>query len=719
MSDLDRLFYWRGIAADYFNYRGEHIHVPLENRAQLLEAMGIDTGDPNVVAEEAYRLDVEPWRHWLKKTYVEPAGETVSFEINFGPEDQSKQFEWRLFDCDGENIDSGVFHFGELEETGEYVYEGTRYLRCRVSLGNLEPGYYQLHVESDQKLENSTLALFPKSTYGAQYKEKIWGVIIQLYTLRSSRNWGIGDFSDLRLLVEELAHVGADAVGLNPLHTLSHNLDEHFSPYSPSDRRFLNPLYIDPEDTEEFDDSLSMGLDQDVLRQLRDDSHVDYIKIRDFKYSCFQGMFKSFVNKEIKERTVRSETFFSFVRDRGESLLKFSFFEATHQKWKNALFVLDADALFEDVADGLLSKRERTYDPVQLVLLFHCYLQWLAEIQLEECQKLARSRGMKLGLIRDLAVGADGSGSEVSANVNLFCRSASVGAPPDPFAQKGQNWGMPPLVPSELRNTGYHHFIELLRTNMTHCGALRIDHAMSLMRLWWCPPDTTADHGAYVYYPFRELLGLLILESHLNTCVIIGEDLGVVPDEFREKIGAASVIANKVFYFEKDTERRLKSPEAYDENALAMINNHDVPTLVSWWNGTDLMLRNELKLLEEGIDYDEICAERNIDKSQLMSMLYEHGDYPDSWHGKPIDMPADEDLIQAIVLFLSRVNSKIFVMQLDDLLMMDEPVNVPGTFHQYDNWQRKLTVDIDKIFSSESTKSFLKNISNRRKKQSN
>lgn len=717
MSDLDRLFYWRGIAADYLNYRGEHVHVPIDNRINLLKAMGVDVSNPECIETDAYKLDVEPWMHWLGKLNICEAGDQVSFEINLGPQDLDRDFKWIVSDSNGKPIRSGDFRYRDIEETGEYIFEGAKYSRRKVPVGALDPNYYQLLVQSEEKTEETQLAACPPLAYQSSWSDtgqKVWGVIIQLYTLRSERNWGIGDFTDLKILIHHLAAQGAGVLGLNPLHALSPYLHDNFSPYSPSDRRYINPLYIDPCNVVEYIASIENIINRDHLEALRENNKVNYTKVHATKYQIFQEMFCIFIDKELKNISRRYLDFVEYVKQNGSSLLKFAHYEASRQRWPNAKYALCSGKKVEELSKDILSpNKEKT--EAQLALLFHCYLQWVSHLQLNECQVEAKESGMKVGLIRDLAVGADGGGSEVSEHRSLFCRDSSVGAPPDPFADTGQNWGIPPAIPSEIRASGYRHFIQLLRENMASCGALRIDHAMSLMRLWWCPPEQTAAYGAYVYYPFHEMLNLLKLESYLSKCLVIGEDLGVVPDEFRDAINRVRIFTNKVFYFEKTPDNLFKRPEDYEAHSLAMVNNHDLPTLVSWWNGSDLKLRVDLNLLEENVNYFDIHRERQQDKQRLMQMLYDSGLYPDNWHGHSLEERADEQLIEAILTLSSRANSKIFVMQLEDLLMMDEPVNVPGTFKEYDNWQRKLSLSVSEIFADERIRSVFEKIDKQRK----
>lgn len=725
MSDLDRLFYWCGIAADYVNYKGEKVSVPEENRLALLETMGLDLSSSEAISQEAYRLDAAPWKSWLNPLSITHAFGEASVQINIGPDDAVKTFAWSLLDNKGKSLRRGTFSPADLDESGEYYLEQERFSRRALQLGILEPNYYTLCLSDGDVELSTTIAAVPPTVQKAQWAEdhkKIWGVIIQLYTLTSERNWGIGDFSDLNDLIEKSARKGMDVIGLNPLHALSAYLDEYYSPYSPSDRRFISPLYIDPELEAEFDGTAKTALNRELLAELKAANTVDYVKVRDVKYAVLEVMFSNLLIGRAETGNERFSSFEQFVLSNGNGLLEFAFYEACHQRWSGAQFVLKYGEKLEDVVDVLFSSDGDALANLDdekagacKALLFHCYLQWLAFGQLAVCQRTAMDCGMAVGLIRDLAVGADGGGAEVTANESLFCRDSAVGAPPDPFAATGQNWGLPPVSPAELRASGFKHYIELLRKNMQHCGALRIDHAMSIMRLWWCPPETTADHGAYVYYPFEEMLGLLALESHLNKCVIVGEDLGVVPDEFREALRRVGVFSNKVFYFEKVHHSELKHPKDYDQHALAMVNNHDVPTLVSWWNGSDLVLRDRLDLLEEGVDYLQVCGERRRDKEQLLGMLYREDLYPESWHGKTCDEIADEALIESILILASRTASQLFVIQLEDLLMMDAPVNVPGTFHEHANWQRKLTTTVSDMFGSARIDRVLENINSERK----
>ena len=724
MSDLDRVLYWHGVAAKYDNYRGEPVQVSLENRKALLKTMGVDISSEENVTRAAYELDVAPWNHWFPPLIVTSGQRNVIFFINLTPGDLALEFKWSLSGIEHQPS-SGSFRPETCKEIGNYHYNEIRFTRREVPLPNLQPGYYQLKVTQGKRSASTTIAVTPATSYQPQWvgdQSKLWGFIVQLYTLRSERDWGIGDFSDLSQLIQFAADAGADVIGLNPLHTLLPDIKSYCSPYSPSDRRFINPLYIDIQIEPDYINSpvliewVMTDAVQELITTLRESSQVDYFQVKTLKYQLFEQMYRVFCKNELRQSTERAENFNAFVKEMGSSLEQHALYEVAKNTWPNCQFS-------KPVPEAVLKAgKGPEFDDLIAIhaeaINFFRYLQWLAHCQLDACQKKCQKLGMKLGIIRDLAVGADTNGSEVLLNQKLFCRGAAVGAPPDPLAEQGQNWGLPPMDPAELRRSGFAHFIHLLQTNMSRCGALRIDHAMSLMRLWWCPPGKTADYGAYVYYPFNEQLGLLKLESYLNHCVVVGEDLGVVPGDFRDAMKQAKIFNNKVFYFEKESFDRFRAPQHYQEHSLAMVNNHDVATLSSWWDGIDLAFRNEFDLLEEGVTYEKICENRRFEKQQVLNLLKDQQLLPESWQQQIIDKPADQKLIFAILKLNSRVNSQIFVMQLEDLMMMKEPVNIPGTFREYDNWKRKLTKTVAEVFKEPAIINLLAQINNTRKDKS-
>ncbi|MFO1369199.1 MAG: 4-alpha-glucanotransferase [Marinagarivorans sp.] len=697
MEHFDKLFYWHGIADSYYNYRGDLVTVPFENKLNIINAMGVDTSDPEKTAQNAYQLDVAPWQQWLLDFAVSYQGAEQVFFLQVAPNELALSFDYQLMQGDV-CLAAGTLVPQDFAEVGDYAFEGVRYSRRAISVPNLPLGYHSLSVSCGGETQTACYAVAPSKAYvspALQNGERVLGIIVQLYTLTSSRNWGIGDFTDLAFLIRKSAALGVQMIGLNPLHALLEPVADNCSPYSPSDRRFNNPLYIDPEQESDF--RLDIKNFAQELELLRKASNVPYGPLAKLKYACFRQMFEVFCQVELGSNSPRDQAFQLFVETQGAALEDFCIYQVAQE--------LNLAAPWDDEeakAAFIAEHRQKAQ--------FHAYLQWLADKQLAACQQLATSLGMGLGLMRDLAVGANGSGSEVSSHLDLFCREAAVGAPPDPLAEQGQNWGLPPMDPASLRLSRFSHFITLLRTNMAHCGALRIDHAMSLLRLWWCPPGTTADHGAYVYYPFHELMALLKLESHLNRCMVIGEDMGVVPPELRQALYDGDIFTNKLFYFEKDPQGQFKHPDHYEPHSLAMVTNHDVPTLAAWWNGQDLLLRQALKLYPPEVNLGDLQAGRRYEKSQLLNWLIFLGFSLPGDFEAVLDGPLSWDLCALILKGANRCRSQLFVVQLEDLELLDTPVNVPGTCFEYPNWQRKLAKPLEAVFADAQVGQLLRDL---------
>ena len=697
MNDLEKLLYLRGVAAEYFNYSGERTVVPDEVRHSILSAVGYDVSDEHATRQAIFELDALPWKSWLKPFNIMSRGETEFLDIRVHPEEKLSSFHWQLTTESGEVIE-GTLVPDQLPEVGEYYIDGVRYSAHRHKFPGLPLGYHQIELSSQRQQAQATVAVVPPRCFevSAVSDEQLWGISCQLYTLRSGRNWGIGDFTDLMELIGYCADAGMDFVALNPLHAPHMGGADFASPYSPSDRRFLNPLYIDPQQVQDFSDnealkeectSTSFG---HKLAGLRAVPLVDYDGVAALKYPVFEALFKHFLEHHLQRHSPRAKEFERFVHLHGEPLSEFSRYESRHS--------------------GLLFHNAK--DP-----RFHQYLQWLAHDQLHKCQTLALESGMSVGLMGDLAVGAVRDGSEVEGKPGLFSETATIGAPPDPFAKQGQNWNLPALDPIALKRDNYQHFIDLIRANMRYCGALRIDHVMGLLRLWWCLPEMAG--GAYVYYPLEDLLAILRLESLRNKCAIVGEDMGVVPDDLRARMAATAVYSNKVFYFETTDDQQFKQPRDHAEDALLMVTNHDVSTLAGWWHATDLRIRVEIGLLDPEQELTDLMAQRREDKAKLLSWL-------ESQHlnrrGGATDKAPFEceqaftiELCGEILKACARSRSRMMSFQLDDLQLVQEPVNIPGTYREYPNWRRKQPKETSVLFAGAEIQSLLSAIYQERK----
>ena len=534
-------------------------------------------------------------------------------------------------------------------------------------------------------------------------KTKCWGLSIQLYTLRSKRNWGIGDFADLRELIDLVAPIGCDLIGLNPLHALFSANPRLCSPYSPSSRLFLNPLYISIEAIPEFagcaavQSFCSQSSIQAALAGLRVLDNVMYEQVASLKRSALRLLHDHFRETQLALDSPRASAFRQFVASGGEALRLHCVFEALDAKF--------GERDLKGWRRWPIEFREPHSNSVREFAIandadieFHLYTQWLARQQLEDVQQLARDKGMRIGLYGDLAVGANPGGSEIWSNQSLYVQAASVGAPPDPLALKGQDWGIPPMDPHQLRLQQFGPFVELLRANLQHVGALRIDHVMSLFRLWWVPKGFSAVDGVYVHYPLEELAQRLAVESTRAKCLIVGEDLGTVPDEVRNAMGTHQLYQYKVLLFERRDDRTFKAPDEYARLAIATATTHDLPPLKAWWQGDDIWSRDRLGLFADVAVVKHLRDERAADRHALLTALNDAGLW--NWRTNDSLPEFSPALARAMHLYLARSTAALVLIQLEDLLGMTEPVNVPGTDTEHANWQRKLTGTTRDIFTN-------------------
>jgi (1->4)-alpha-D-glucan 1-alpha-D-glucosylmutase len=566
-------------------------------------------------------------------------------------------------------------------------------------------GYHRLSaVASDgATVASSVLAVTPAACYRPPGLRggRAFGAAVQLYGVRSGRNWGIGDFTDLADLVRALGARGAGIVGVNPLHALFPHNPSHASPYSPSSRLFANTLYLDVEAVDDFATSeaaralVASSALQDRLRALRDAALVDHAGVAAAKREVLELVYQTFRERRRNDAS-HAFAFDAFVRDGGEPLRLHALFEALQEhlhaedpaRWGwPAWPARYRDPAAPDVARFAREHAERVD--------YYTWLQWQADRQRAVVASRARDAGLAVGLYTDLAVSIDRGGAESWAGQALYAAGASVGAPPDAFNTEGQDWGLPPLVPSRLVAAGYAPFLATLRANMRHAGALRIDHVMGLMRLFWVPPGGKPVDGAYVAYPFTELLSLLALESVRHRCLVIGEDLGTVPDEVRAALAAHDVLSYRVLLFERTADGEFKPPASYPEAALATASTHDLPALAGWWEGADLETRTGLGLMTPD-ERERERWHRGEDRARLLRALREAGLWSDAGaDAAPSLTPA---LASAIVSFLASTPSALAVFQLEDLLLVREQANVPGTVDEHPNWRRKLPKDVDRLF---------------------
>ena len=708
----------RGIGEAYYDHRGELRRFSIETRDALLAAMGCDLHDAAALEQEIKSLASARWRALVPRVAVlRPGRMGVPLALPAGAFDDDIRWHVRL---EGGGSAEGRVRGVSLAEGECQEIDGETVSRRLLVLPDTLPlGYHALRVSIDgHQPADCALIVAPARCFEPEHLRtggRSWGLAAQLYTLRSEGNWGIGDFADLRDLVEHAARRGADFVGINPLHALFGASPSHASPYSPSSRQFLNVLYIAVPEVPEYAecDALRREMELEPARRqlaaLRALPLVDYREVSRVKLPVLERLYVHFRERHLARGTERARSFREFRRTQGEPLRRFALHEAIDRRMR------DGDrpawgwpawpATLRDPEHAAVTAFE-TAHPDEIA--FHAWLQWVAAEQLAAAQARACELGMRIGLYGDYAVGVNVAGAETWAYPRVYRTGAAVGAPPDPLALKGQDWGIPPQDPQALIAAGYGPFRELIEANMRHYGALRVDHVMSLFRQWWVPEGAGAVDGGYVHYPLEDLMSVLALESVRRRCLVIGEDLGTVPDEVRHAMAAFDVYHYKVLLFEKESDGHFRAPDDYARRSIAAASTHDLPTLRGYWEDGDLALRDRLELYPDEDTRQRVHAERAQDRERLRAALIAAGLDPESTPGSATRFGLTP--VAAVQCFLAGSAAALVALQLEDLLGMSEPVNVPGTLDEYPNWQRKLTASLDELFGDEAVLGLLRQV---------
>ncbi|MBU1692033.1 MAG: malto-oligosyltrehalose synthase [Gammaproteobacteria bacterium] len=698
-----------GIAAEYDDIWGTRHATSEQTLHALLAAMHFPAeADPAVLLKN---MEEQEWRRPLPPVMVLQAGSAPAVPLSLSATRASRPHRWILTTEDGVQT-TGEFLPAELPRLGEQRLGSTNFLRGELSLPQLvTPGYYRLEVEQPgrevQDQAAMTLIVTPSSCYQPEAihgEGRVWGPTVQLYGLRSRRNWGIGDFSDLRALVDLSAEAGGGVIGVNPLHAMFPDAPERISPYSPSSRCFVNVLYIDVEAVPEFTECdaarnlVASDLFQGRLRRLRASEQVAYEEVAAAKREVLAIVYRYFLDQHLANDSDRARTFRLFREKMGEELEFHARFEALQEHFRRenpAVWGWPAwpEEYRHPQAPAVTAFATEHADAVE----FFVWLQWLADEQLAAVGRQSSRRGLGVGLYQDLAVGVNPGGSEVWAWQDAYAIGAYVGAPPDDFNLAGQDWGLPPLVPHRLREAAYAPFIDVLRANMRHCGALRIDHVMQFIRLFWVPVGMSPTQGAYVAYPLDDLLGIIALESQRNRCMVVGEDLGTVPDGFRPHLATIGVLSYRPFLFERTEDGGFKPPAEYMRQALVSVSTHDLPTLSGFWKGSDLDTRSALHLFPSDEQRNKLVVERAQDRARFLVALEREGLLPSGASIHPNTVPEmTPALMVAIHAYLAKTQAQILVVQPEDILGIIEQTNLPGSRdEQHPNWRRRLPLDLE------------------------
>jgi 4-alpha-glucanotransferase len=706
-----------GITPEYRdNFGRRHPTSPATYRA-LLTAMEVAWEDPERLDQELARRRLRPFASLLDPVQVvfPAAGPTRIFISPWltAPEPPARlEVQAKLASESGERISwhalLPVPDCPKLRPVGQ----GFR-LRLELPLPPLELGYYDLTLtvgtgsreESGRtRLIAAPVQVFLPDCLAAD--RRLWGLSLPLYALRSQGNWGMGDFADLQGLMPWAASLGAAFVGVNPLHAQAPRASHDPSPYAPTSRRFLNFEYLNLEMVPELAScpeaqALLAGRGwQQALRRLRAAKFVVYTEVcrrKDRVLRLLYQTFQALHGPPEAPRSPRGEEFVRFLAGAGEPLARFGQFSALAESFRQADWRRwPRDYQRPDSTAVAAFAREHPRE-----VAFHQYVQWLAVGQLDEAAARARLQKLPFSLYQDLALSAHPGGFDTWASPGLFAQGAPMGAPPDAFNPKGQNWGLPPLIPERLRETGYRFFIDTLRANCPVDGILRLDHVMALFRLFWIPRGLPPAKGAYVIYPARELLGILALESRRRRTLIVGEDLGTVTPRIRRELSKTGVFSYRVFYFERQGEYAFKPPKAYPRRALAAVTTHDLPTLTGFWLGQDIALKGQLSLYPDPRMAAADAEARRQDRLGVTSALNRRGLLPPDTRPE-VDPPflCPEEVRFGVLEYLAQSSAALLEVRLEEIFGVPHQQNLPGTTREHPNWRRKLPLTLEAMQQS-------------------
>ena len=652
-----------GVSVTWHNYAGEPREVAPDALRRVLTALGFPCDTRDDRAESRQRLAPAPGIAGLAPLLTATTGTTIRLPL------------------DGD----APRHALLLSEAG-----GEQELRLRSTRHGIElpavsePGYHRLLIGEREIV----LAVAPARTTGVRElagDARPWGLAAQVYGLRRDGDGGIGDAEAVAQFAESAARRGADMLALSPVHALFPAEPHRFGPYSPSSRLFLYPLHAAPalmfEPARIAAAAAQAGVEDELARLARLDL-IDWPAAAHAKLALLRALFAQFSADDAISDALHAD-FAQFQADGGALLAAHACFEALQAEqaahdpahgtdWRNWASDL-RDAGSPTVAAFAQAHRRE--------VLFHVFLQWLADRSLKQAQGRARRAGMRIGLIADLAVGMDPTGSHAWSRPEDVLNGLSIGAPPDLFSPNGQQWGITSFSPQALRNRGFAPFLATLRTALRNAGGVRIDHAMGLQRLWIVPEGGSPVDGAYLNYPLADMLRLLALESHRHRAVVVGEDLGTVPEGFRKALDRHGIHGMRVLWFERDDDG-FTAPARWDRGAMAMTSTHDLPTLAGWWQGADIALRAEHGVLGPNQRREDLEAERDTDRVALWRAITQSG----AGSGPP---PEADGFVDAALRHVASSACALCLLPLEDVLGQVEQPNLPGTVDEHPNWRRR------------------------------
>ncbi|MBO0900838.1 4-alpha-glucanotransferase [Cellulomonas sp. zg-ZUI222] len=670
-EDLWRLAAAYDVVPAYRGHDGNDHEASDETVIRVLGALGVDASTPERVALALDHVENMPWRRVLPPVVVLRQGSSVNVPVHVTHGDPVEV--WLELDPEVGGGRREVVQVDVVVEPRQV--DGRLVGRATFALpDDLPLGWHEIRAEGPSAHAHSPVVVTPERLELPERLRDgaVWGVMAQLYSVRSRTSWGVGDLADLAELGWLAAHRWhADFLLVNPLHAAEPVEPLTPSPYLPTTRRFVNPLYIRVEDVRETaylsaaDRALVEWAAEPVLALDTDPGPVDRDAAWAAKRAALEVVFGH------PRSVARQAEFDAFVEEQGEGLREFALWCALVERygpvsgWSDDL----RDPLSDAVAAAAVELADR--------VVFWSWLQWVADEQLERAQRVVREGGMALGIMHDLAVGVHPEGADAWALRDVLATGASVGAPPDMYNQQGQDWSQPPWHPDALARAAYRPYRDMLRTVLRHAGAIRIDHVLGLFRLWWVPVGNSPRDGAYVRYDHDALVGILALEAHRAGAVVIGEDLGTVEPWVSDYLSERGILGTSVLWFEQEHDGRPRPPESYRRLALATVTTHDLPPTAGYLAEEHVTLRDRLGLLSTPVE--QVRAEAAAERERMLSALRERGLLGHD--------PSEREIVEALHRWVAATPAVLLGVSLADAVGERRAQNQPGTDREYPNWK--------------------------------
>lgn len=712
-----------GIQLEYEDVKSEFHETAPEAIVSVLRTFGVPTESPQALTDALDAAENAEWTRLAEPVIVRSVSELeedLEFQVPMaegaGEMTVTIQVTLEITDENGKTMTRKIplpkISFVKSRKIGDQTW----YRHAFPFPLGLTVGYYTfkliVNLGEAPREQEIAVAVCPDEAYIPPALEgdgKRAGVVIALYGLRSAGNWGCGDFRDLRAFVGWAAEaLDADVVGLNPLHAIPNRQPYNISPYYPWSRFYRNFIYLCIPEIADFAESaeaqqfVSTLAFRQAVENLRNADKVQYEQVARLKREVLEKVFETFLEKHwdaAGKPSRRRKRFTDYIAREGEMLDRFAVFctldEHFRREHADVATWRDWPEPFRDPASLEVETFAQTH---RRRVLFFKYEQWQIEEQLQAVEDATKAAGMQTGLYLDLALGVDPAGADFWAYRGLLVPGATVGAPPDPLSPEGQDWAFHPPDPHAMRRDGYRLFAQEIRRNCRFGGALRIDHVMRLYRLFWIMKGETAADGVYVEYAPHDLLGILRLESVRNDTLVIGEDLGTVPADFRELLLAGRIFSYRVFLFEYGKDGRFYPPDMYPADSLATVTTHDMVPMAGFWTFRDLELRRTLGLIHDAREFADAVGLRAWDRRRIIDRLVESGFVPGGYMDNPEECNEfTADLHNGVVGFLLSTSAKLAILSQEDLFKATAQQNVPGIVEGYLNWSTKMPFTLEQL----------------------